>query len=79
MPMRRDDLTLDEALSDPLIRAVMRADGADPAALRRAWSPLVSKLKSATNTPSLTALLSDCARLSRLAADVGLAGSPRGR
>lgn len=74
MPMHRHDLTLDEALSDPLIRAVMRADGVDAATLRRAWAPLASQLKSDKKSRPLTALLSDCTRLSRLAADVGLAG-----
>jgi len=29
----RDDLTLEEFLADPLIRAVMKADGVDPHAL----------------------------------------------
>jgi hypothetical protein len=77
--MRRDDLTLDEALSDPLIGAMMRADGVDPASLRRAWKPLARDIQSDKTSAPLTALLSDCARLSRLAADVGLAGSPRGR
>ena len=79
MPMPRNELTLDEALSDPVIGAMMRADRVDPASLRQAWSPLARRLQSDKTSPALTALLSDCARLPRLAPDVGLAGLPRGR
>lgn len=34
MPQRRD-LTIDEAVRDPMIRLVMKADGVDPRALER--------------------------------------------
>lgn len=40
---KREDISLDEALSDPMILAVIRADGADPQALRRDWQPLVER------------------------------------
>lgn len=37
-----DELTIDEAFSDPLIRAVMTADNVDPAQLRREWVSLIA-------------------------------------
>jgi hypothetical protein len=42
---RCDDLTIDEALSDPMIHAVMRADRVDPEALRASWGPLAKMMR----------------------------------
>jgi hypothetical protein len=39
----RQELTLDEALSDPLILALVRADKADPQALRREWHDVAQR------------------------------------
>ena len=41
------ELTLDEAMADPMIQLVMRADHVDPAKLRRAWTPLIDQLRTA--------------------------------
>jgi hypothetical protein len=41
----RRDLTLGEAMSDPLIRAVMRADGINPAELEASLAALGDKLE----------------------------------
>ena len=40
--VERDELTIDEAFSDPLIQAVMTADRVDRAQLRREWASLIA-------------------------------------
>lgn len=40
------ELTIEQALSDPLITLVMRADGVDAEALRRQWTALGATLRS---------------------------------
>ena len=44
----RDELTLDEAFSDPLIQAVMTADKVDRVQLRREWASLIAEPGSRT-------------------------------
>lgn len=53
---RRDDLTIEEALSDPMIRAVMRADRVDVEALRRSWGSLARTLRERSPARAARAL-----------------------
>lgn len=41
----RRELTLEDALADPLVRAVMAADGVDPKKLERCFGEIARKLK----------------------------------
>lgn len=50
MPQRRD-LTIDEAVRDPMIRLVMKADGVDP----RALETMLRSLAGARGAPNCAA------------------------
>ncbi len=52
MPQRRD-LTIDEAVRDPMIRLVMKADGVDPRAFERMLRSLAD---AQDDVPSLRSL-----------------------
>jgi hypothetical protein len=54
----RQELTLQSALADPLVRTVMAADGVDPEELSEMLSGIVSTLDHAQLTPSRSAFLS---------------------
>ena len=45
---KHDELTLDDAFSDPLIDALMRADKVDRVKLREGWADLIGPLRSRT-------------------------------
>ncbi|MDR3374633.1 MAG: hypothetical protein P4L98_12975 [Ancalomicrobiaceae bacterium] len=66
------DLTIDEALADPLIALVMRADGVDAEALRREWTALGATL-ARTARPTVPA--AEPARPAPLAAYVSGRGN----
>lgn len=70
----RDDLTLDQIFSDPLIATLMRADRVDADALRKAWSttPVRTRVPAqpfAVSSPGhdrgLDTLVSDCLQAMR--------------
>ena len=52
MPQRRD-LTIDEAVRDPMIRLVMKADGVDPRALERMLRSLADAQDARNDVPLL--------------------------
>lgn len=81
----RDDLTLDQIFSDPLIATLMRADRVDADALRKAWSTTPFRARppaqpfsvpSPRPAPGLDALVSDCLQAMR-AGQAGQAGAGR--
>jgi hypothetical protein len=90
-----NDLTLEEALTDPIIGAMMRADGVTASDLRRSFAPLVARRRDATSTrrtdvrdhtsrPSSVredwpSLLADCLCATRLAREPGRPGDGQGR
>lgn len=83
-PRPGPDLTLDEAFADPLIRAVMRADGVDPAALRKTFAGLAERratgpVERPASRPLLSrewqALVEDCLCAARRA---GVRSTSRG-
>jgi hypothetical protein len=49
--LRQQELTLGNALTDPLVRTVMAADGVDPEDLRAMLSEIVSTLDHAQLQP----------------------------
>jgi len=51
MRYQRQELTLDNALSDPLVRTVMAADGVDPQELHSMLAEIVSTLDHAQLQP----------------------------
>lgn len=55
MPQRRD-LTIDEAVRDPMIRLVMKADGVDPRALERMLRSLADAQDAHSAVPVLRSL-----------------------
>ena len=55
MPQRRD-LTIDEAVRDPMIRLVMKADGVDPRALERMLRSLADAQDARSDVPLLRTL-----------------------
>lgn len=55
MPQRRD-LTIDEAVRDPMIRLVMKADGVDPRALERMLRSLANAQVARSDVPLLRTL-----------------------
>jgi hypothetical protein len=54
----RQELTLQSALADPLVRTVMAADGVDPKELSEMFSEIVSMLDHAQLQPSRSAVWS---------------------
>ncbi|MER9653939.1 hypothetical protein NKJ26_10515 [Mesorhizobium sp. M0152] len=52
MPQRRD-LTIDEAVRDPMIRLVMKADGVDPHAFEKMLRSLAGARESHRDVPLL--------------------------
>ena len=70
MPQRRD-LTIDEAVRDPMIRLVMKADGVDP----RAFEKMLRSLADAQRgeVPLLRSRDEPGQRLSRVASAFGRA------
>jgi hypothetical protein len=70
MPQRRD-LTIDEAVRDPMIRLVMKADGVDP----RAFETMLRSLADAQRheVPLLRSRDEPGQRLSRVASAFGRA------
>lgn len=50
MPQRRD-LTIDEAVRDPMIRMVMKADGVDPRALEKMLRSLAQRQGARRDVP----------------------------
>jgi len=57
MKHQRQELTLDNALSDPLVRTVMAADGVDPQKLSAMLSEIVATLDHAQLQPQRHASL----------------------
>jgi len=47
MTTSRDELTIDELLSDPVTRAVMKADGVDPSELETMMRSLAARTEQA--------------------------------
>jgi hypothetical protein len=58
--MMRQELTLQTALSDPLVRTVMAADGVDPQELSAMLSEIVSTLDHAALQPRRAATHATC-------------------
>lgn len=74
MPQRRD-LTIDEAVRDPMIRLVMKADGVDPRALEKMLRSLAERQGARRDVPSFRSLEESGRgqRLSRVASAFGRA------
>ncbi|TGQ68496.1 hypothetical protein EN829_016355 [Mesorhizobium sp. M00.F.Ca.ET.186.01.1.1] len=74
MPQRRD-LTIDEAVRDPMIRLVMKADGVDPGALETMLRSLADKQGARREVPLFRSLEESGReqRLSRVASAFGRA------
>ena len=70
MPQRRD-LTIDEAVRDPMIRLVMKADGVDPRAFERMLRSLADAQRH--EVPLLRSRDEPGQRLSRVASAFGRA------
>jgi hypothetical protein len=58
MRHHRQELTLENAFTDPLVRTVMAADGVDPEELNAMFREIVSTLDHAQLQPSRSAFLS---------------------
>jgi hypothetical protein len=54
----RQELTLENAFTDPLVRTMMAADGVDPEQLNAMLSEIVSTLDHAQLQPSRSAFIS---------------------
>jgi hypothetical protein len=74
---RRRDLTIDEAVKDPMIRLVMKADGVDPRAFERMLRSLADAQGASRDVPLLRSLQEPGdgrgQRLSRVASAFGRA------
>ena len=70
MPQRRD-LTIDEAVRDPMIRLVMKADGVDPRAFEKMLRSLADEQRG--EVPLLRSRDEPGQRLSRVASAFGRA------
>jgi hypothetical protein len=61
MRYQRTELTLDNALSDPLVRAAMAADGVDPQELSAMLTAIASTLDHAQSQRSASLYATNCA------------------
>jgi hypothetical protein len=52
MTMSRDELTIEQLLSDPVTRAVMEADGVDPSELEAMLRSMATAIERAANRRS---------------------------
>jgi hypothetical protein len=62
MAKSHDELTLDELLSDPVTRAVMKADGADPSALAAMLRAMAGTMEQGFDRPNGFVFAGDGAR-----------------